>query len=499
MVRTCGGGKGPRGIRVASAAAATYGATSTTGGGGDDVEAATAAAAAAAAAARASVPAVSAGETLRFVAPWLVPRTARLRAFAVGALALTLCGKACNFVGPLFLRAAVDGLAGAVAGGGGGGGAPPVPTVGGWALAPGAAVLAYVAARFGSTAFSQAQSLTWQVVSLATTRHFSVVTFAHLHDLSLSWHLHRRTGEVLRVMDRGVSSLSTLLSLVSFNLLPTALELGLVVGVFFHLRSPAIAAVTVATVVAYGAYSVGITTWRIRFRRAVNDADNRVSDSAVDSLLNFETVKAFGAERGEVARYAALLRRFQDVSLAAGGSLVALNGGQALLLNAGLALTLALATARVAAGELSVGDLVAVNAYILQLFQPLNWLGMAWRSLNQASTDLERMVALHAVRPLVADVRNARPLRVGRGEVEFNNMSFTYPSGDVGDRGGGGPAAPPPLPPPPPPAAGAGAGGAGAAGARAGGRRGGRGQGGRGGGRRGTRRRRRRRKPAFTM
>ncbi|KAK1865105.1 hypothetical protein I4F81_007640 [Pyropia yezoensis] len=429
-----GGGR-PRGLRAASATA-SYGAIppASSGRGRDtaapDVEAAAAAAATAAAAAEAaaSVPPVSASQTLRFVAPWLVPRTLRLRAFAVASLTLTLCSKACNFVGPLFLRAAVDGLAGTPVGSAGGSGAPPLPaptaTLGGWVLSPVVAVVGYVAARLGATAFSQAQSLTWAVVSLATTRHFSVVTFAHLHALSLSWHLHRRTGEVLRVMDRGVSSLATLLSLVSFNLLPTALELCLVVGVFFHLRSPAIAVVTVFTVVAYAVYSVVITAWRLPFRRAVNDADNRVSDAAVDSLLNYETVKSFGAEAGEVSRYAALLRRFQNVSLVSAGSLVALNGGQAAVLNVGLAVTLALAAARVATGDLTVGDLVAINAYVLQLFAPLAWLGMAWRSLQTATTDLERLVALHTVRPLVVDVPGAPALRVDGGSVVFDNVDI---------------------------------------------------------------------------
>ncbi|KAJ8906688.1 hypothetical protein NDN08_003178 [Rhodosorus marinus] len=354
--------------------------------------------------------------TLMFVAPYMWPKSRKLQMMAVLSIVFTLLSKLSNLAVPLALRSAVNSLTpGSIK--------PPLAL---WS------VLAYVALRFGTNSLNQLRSYTWKFVSLDQTRLFGVATFAHLHGLSLSYHLKRKTGEVLRVMDRGVESLATLQSLFAFTIGPTLLELVIVCGVFVQFNSPLIAATTFVSVVGYAVFSVYITNWRVKLRRAMIEADNAVTDKATDSLLNFETVKYFGSEQVEVQRYGERLKEYQDTSLKTQFSLSLLNNGQALIVNVGVMVAMLLAAVRVASGSFTTGDFVMINAYILQLYGPLNWLGSAYRTISQAFTDLEKMIELSQIPKDVDDAPGAQPIDVTSGSVTFENVSFNYGIGTSG-------------------------------------------------------------------
>jgi len=358
----------------------------------------------------------SAQRTFMFVAPYMWPKSTKLQMMAVLSIVFTLLSKLTNLAVPLALRTAVNSLTP---------GSITLPLAL-WS------VIAYVSLRFGTNALNQLRSYTWKFVSLDQTRLFGVATFAHLHGLSLSYHLKRKTGEVLRVMDRGVESLATLQSLFAFTIGPTLLELVVVCGVFVQFNSPLIAATTFISVVGYAVFSVYITNWRVKLRRAMIEADNAVTDKATDSLLNFETVKYFGSEQREVQRYGERLKEYQDTSLRTQLSLSLLNNGQSLIVNIGVMVAMLLASVRVANGSFTTGDFVMINAYILQLYGPLNWLGSAYRTISQAFTDLEKMVELSQIPKDVEDAPGAQPIDVTSGSVTFENVSFNYGLGTSG-------------------------------------------------------------------
>lgn len=323
----------------------------------------------------------------------------------------------------------------------------------------GIAVVMYASLRFVQIILTQMQNYSWRYVSLDQTRRFSVATFAHLHALSMSYHLKRRTGEVLRVMDRGVSSLGSLQSLFAFTIGPTIFELILVCTVFLRLNTPFVALATFISVILYGFFSVYVTNWRIQLRRKLIEVDNAVSDRATDSLLNFETVKYFGAENTEVKQYSDRLAEYQNASLKTQlwlgyvsnlkppiqtplcipcrvyvcvfvpsfsslfvfyGLYVStphpplspkpvstlwcvcfflvpfqnriLNSGQSFIVNLGVASSLLITIYRAVNGDLTAGDFVMVNAYIRQLYGPLNWLGNAYKTVTQVRKDRKRMI-----------------------------------------------------------------------------------------------------------
>jgi len=360
---------------------------------------------------------------LCFVAPYFWPDTWLLRVTAVLSVLFTLAAKGANILVPITLRMSVDALSSLYKSG--------ATQSAGDAQAAGVrtavlGVVLYGILKFCVNAFGEIRSYCWQHVSLHVTRDFSVSTFKHLHDLPMSYHLTRKTGEVLRVMDRGVSSLSTLMQLFMFTIGPTLLELALVCGIFLRLKTARIAIIVFMSAILYVVFSVVMTQWRVKFRRELNDKDNEVNTAATDSLLNFETVKYFVNEQFEVSRYNALLTAFQDASLRTQLSLSALNVGQALIVNVATVISM-LCAAHAAVNELiSVGEFVMVNQYILQLYQPLLWLGSAYRTINRAFTDLESMIQLREIRNSVADVPNAPCFRLAAGEIQFDNVSFSY-------------------------------------------------------------------------
>ncbi|KAK4537471.1 hypothetical protein CDCA_CDCA12G3496 [Cyanidium caldarium] len=350
---------------------------------------------------------------LRIVLPFVWPESWRVRGYVALSLVETLLSKALNLFAPIALKNVIDALMGA----------PLQPAQVHRAVTY---TVLYAVSRFGVQLFNDVQRLTWLAVSQAATRSIALVTFAHLHALSVEFHLHRQTGEVLRVMDRGINSLTDLLSVAVFNLLPTLVELLMVVSVFFSMGSAAIALVVFASVLVYAVYSKVTTEWRAAHRKLYNERDNLAESRMVDSLLNYETVKLFAAERREVARYSEVYQALQESERTLQATLGILNSGQSVIICAGVGASMLLATYRVVQGVMTPGDLVMVNAYILQLYQPLRWLGTAYRQIVRAVTDLEKLMRLLANESAVRDVPGAPDLQCAQGEIEFRDVSFEY-------------------------------------------------------------------------
>jgi ATP-binding cassette subfamily B protein len=287
-------------------------------------------------------------------------------------------------------------------------------------------VVGYGALRIAAIAFSELRDAVFARVAQRAIRSVALATFRHLHGLSLGFHLERQTGGLSRAIERGTNGIDTLLTFMLFNIVPTLMEIALVCGVLWALFDASYAVVTLVCVVGYVAYTLTITEWRIKYRRAMNETDQEASTRAIDSLLNYETVKYFGNEQYEANRFDQALARYEHASVASKSSLSLLNIGQAMIIGVGLAVLLLMAGRGVIAGTLTVGDFVLVNTYLIQLYIPLNFLGFVYREIKQALTDMESMFRLLGVAADVKDAANARPLAPGPGAVEFAAVSFAY-------------------------------------------------------------------------
>src|SRR5262245_39721638 len=293
-------------------------------------------------------------------------------------------------------------------------------------LLPVGMLLAYGASRIGVTLFTETRQVVFARVLARASRQIGVKVFRHLHDLSLRFHLDRRTGGVARDLERGSTAISDLLDWTLYTILPTAVEV-LLVTLFLLLKYEwTFAAIILVTLVAYAAWSFSVTEWRTRYYRAAVEADTRANERAVDSLLNYETVKYFNNEGHETARLDESLRRLQDANVLSQKTLAVLNLGQTLIVAVGVTAMMWLAAAGVVAGRLTVGDLVLVNAYLLQLSSPLFFLGMMYREVKQALTNLERLFALLERNPDVRDRPGAVALGVGRPRLAFEAVRFGY-------------------------------------------------------------------------
>lgn len=287
-------------------------------------------------------------------------------------------------------------------------------------------MLAYGAARLSSTLFNELRDTLFARVAERGGRIVARRTFEHLFALSLRWHLERRTGEVARVISRGLQAVGFMLHTALFTMGPVVLELLLVTIVLVWKYPPSFALVTLATVAVYAVFTIVTTDWRNRFRRAMNEKDNEVSARAVDGLINYEIVKAFGNESYETRRLDRALAAYEDAAVKAQASLSFLNAGQAAIIAVGVTIVMALAARGVVAGELTVGDVVLVNAFLLQLYLPLNFLGVLYRELRQSLTDLEHVGEILDLRPEIEDAPDAEPLRLSKGTVEFDRVRFAY-------------------------------------------------------------------------
>ena len=298
----------------------------------------------------------------------------------------------------------------------------------GLVLLPLGLIIAYGLARTGSLVFTELREIVFIRVAARAMRDAGLKTFQHLHELSLRFHMDRQTGGLSRSVEHGVRGIDELLGRMLFSVVPVLFEILMVCGVLWALFNFWFAAVTLGTVVFYIGWTVTITDWRLKYRREMNEMESEAATKAVDSLLNYETVKYFGNEAHEGRRYDDSLRRYEEASITSQTSLSLLNIGQNAVVSVGLTAIMIMAALGVQSGKMTVGDFVMVNTYMIQLYLPLNFLGTMYREIKQSLLDMEEMFSLMEVEREIADPAGAPPLKVTQGEVVFENVGFDYTS-----------------------------------------------------------------------
>lgn len=353
------------------------------------------------------------GRTLKELVRYLWPKDrADLRARVVFAMLCLAAAKAVNVWVPYLLKLTIDRLS-----------VNATPNAF-WPVM--GLVVAYCLARVMTQGFGELRDFLFARVSQHTQRTVGLKTFKHLHQLSLAFHLDRQTGGLSRVIERGTRGIQTVLSFMLFNILPTILEVFLVAGILWVAFGWAFAVVTFGTIVSYIAFTLTLTNWRLKFRKTMLERDSEANTKAIDSLINFETVKYFGNESHEYARYDRSLAGYEHAAVRSQTSLSLLNIGQGLIIGIGLFGVLALSAHGVTHGSMSIGDFVLVNTYLIQLYLPLNFLGFVYREIKQSLVDMEKMFELLRVESDVKDLPGATDLKVESGEVVFDRVSFSY-------------------------------------------------------------------------
>lgn len=340
----------------------------------------------------------------------LIPYLWEFKIRVVVALTLLLLAKLANVAVPLVLKHVVDSLN------------HPQPLL----VLPVALLASYGILRFSSTAFGELRDAVFAKVTQRAIRRVALRVFRHLHALSLRFHLERQTGGVSRDIERGTRGIAFLLNFMLFNILPTLVEIALVAGVLLVKYDIWFAVIVFVTLAIYIGFTLAITEWRMIFRRTMNDMDSKANTRAIDSLINYETVKYFGNEDYETRRYDDNLKTWETAAVKNQTSLAALNAGQSAIIAIGVTLLMTLAAHGVVKGKMTLGDLVLVNAYLLQLYTPLHFLGFVYREIKNALADMERMFRILDANTEVADAPEARPLLVSRGEVRFEYVDFHY-------------------------------------------------------------------------
>jgi ATP-binding cassette subfamily B protein len=287
-------------------------------------------------------------------------------------------------------------------------------------------VLAYGIGRILMVVFAQLRDAIFSKVGQRAVRELSYATFRHLHQLSLSFHLGRRTGALSRIISRGINGVDSVLRFALFNTFPTALEIALVCGVIAFSFGHLYVWVVAITVVAYVGFTYWATERRIGIRRDMNEADNDAGTKAIDSLLNFETVKYFGNERHEADRYDSAMARYETAAIRTWVSLAVLNAGQAIIYSIGLTIVMVMAAREIIAGTLTIGDFVMINALMIQLYMPLNFIGSSYREIKQGLIDVEGMFSILRENTAIADRPGAREFVPAKGEIRFDNVHFAY-------------------------------------------------------------------------
>jgi ATP-binding cassette subfamily B protein len=345
--------------------------------------------------------------------PMLWPKGEReLKARVVIAVLLVLAGKAIGFVGPYALKVAVDRMSAHAA----------FAVVGGL-------VLAYALARFGGVLSDNLRNAVFEKVGQDAARRLAGKVFRHVHDLSLRFHLERRTGSLTKIVERGTKSIDMMLYFILFNIAPTVIELAGICIIFYVKFGVGLVAATLAIVAIYIAFTRKVTDWRSQIQRQMNDVDNKAIGRAVDSLLNYETVKYFGAEDREAKRYEEAVGAFARASVRNEVSLAWLNIGQSLITNLMMAGAMIFTVWGWSKGRFTAGDVVWINGLLMQLFRPLDMLGWVYRSIRQGLIDMEAMWDLLDTPAEVIDRPDAPALKVGRGRVRFENLRFGYEPG----------------------------------------------------------------------
>ena len=346
-------------------------------------------------------------DVIKMIWPYLWEFRARLGF----AFVLLVLAKVATVTMPWVLKQIVDGLDESI---------NPVLVV------PVMLIIAYGLLRFGSVFFAEARDAVFSRITERAMRSMVLKVFRHLHSLELEFHLSRQTGGISRDIDRGGNGFSFLMRMLVFNIVPTLIELGMVAAILLVNFSYLYAIIILVSVGCYIYFTILTTEWRNRFVREANQLDSQSNTRAIDSLLNYETVKYFNNEEFEAQQYDSNLARWESARLKTRMTLMLLNSGQALIIGVGMILLLWMAARDVASGAITLGSLVMINAYILQLFMPLNFLGMVYREVRRALTDLENMFGLLKRKPSIENAPSALHLKVTEGGIEFNRVSFAY-------------------------------------------------------------------------
>ena len=358
--------------------------------------------------------------TLGAVLPYLWPQgRIDLKRRVVAAIVMLVLSKVITVWAPFAFKHATDMLTA--------GAKDPAAVLAITALAgPAALITVYGLGRIGMVVFAQLRDALFAKVGQHAVRELAILTFRHLHALSLRFHLERRTGGLSRIIERGTKGIDTILRYSLFNTIPTVLEIAFVAGVLWWNFGWIYAAVIVATVFLYVAFTYWATEWRINIRRVMNDADTDANTKAIDSLLNFETVKYFGNEEHEAQRFDRSMAKYEDAAVKTWTSLAVLNAGQAIVFTIGLTIVMVMSAVDVGQGRATVGDFVMINALMIQLYMPLNFIGSVYRDIKQGLIDIEAMFKLLGVPAEIADKPGAGELAVAKGEIVFDHVSFAY-------------------------------------------------------------------------
>jgi ATP-binding cassette, subfamily B, heavy metal transporter len=354
--------------------------------------------------------------------PYIWPSNRRdLKLRVAIAMVLLLFAKVATIAVPFTFKWATDALAGQ------GGAVDSSSSWLTWVIAaPILMTIAYGGMRVTMAVFTQMRDGVFANVSMNAVRRLAFMVFEHMHVLSLRFHLERKTGGLTRVLERGRNGIETIVRMVLLQAVPTVIELSMIVAVLLYQFDWRYVAVVIATVICYTGFTYLATEWRIGIRRRMNDSDTDANVKAIDSLLNYETVKYFVAEEREAKRYDRSMARYEDASVQAYVSLSVLNAGQATIFTIGLGICMVMCAFGIQDGRNTVGDFVMINAMMIQLYQPLNFMGMVYREIKQAVIDIETMFAILARKPEIEDKPGAPPLTVKRGAIRFENVLFAY-------------------------------------------------------------------------
>ena len=367
--------------------------------------------------------------TLRSLLPYLW----QFRWRVALALVFLVAAKAANVSVPIVLKQIVDsltgeGTAGAAAKAAAQGAAQAVGpgTVAGALAVPLALIVGYGLLRLSTSVFTELREYVFAKVTQRTVREIALKVFRHLHSLSLRFHLERQTGGLTRDIERGTRGVSSIVSYTLYSILPTLIEISMVLGYLAWKYDRDFLLITVVALVLYIAYTIIVTEWRTTFRRAMNELDSRANVKAIDSLMNYETVKYFGNEAFEADRYDRSMQSWERAAIKSQTTLSLLNVGQSAIIALAVTAMVWRATVGVTQGSMTLGDLVLVNAFMIQLYIPLNFLGMLYREIKQSLTDMERLFGLLEQNKEVDDAPDARPLRVAGASVRFDDVHFAY-------------------------------------------------------------------------
>ena len=362
-----------------------------------------------------ALPKPPAGQPLPDSHIWLTLRTLfpylwRYRLRVVAAMACLIGAKVTNVSVPLIFKEMIDSLS---------------VTEQRLAL-PILLLILYGVLRFSTSLFTELREILFARVTQRAVRQVSLEVFRHLHALSLRFHLERQTGGISRDIERGSRSISSLISYTLYSILPTLVEMGLVLGILFFKYDIGFVLITLVSLVSYIVFTVKVSNWRIDIRRAVNESDSAANTRAIDSLLNYETVKYFNNETWEARRYDEQLLKWEEAATRSQTTLATLNIGQQAIIALGVTAMMWRAASGVVDGQMTIGDLVLVNAFLIQLYIPLNFLGVVYREIRQALTDIERMFRLLGENREIADAPDARDLPTGPLQINFDAVDFSY-------------------------------------------------------------------------